>query len=625
MEKELTKADLGDLQRVSAIDEKQSVPIELGVIGETTIQQNGIKIHPQPTSDPLDPLNWSRLEKHSILGIVMFKYFLFTYITTTTVPSFPELQSQFSISYSEVNWTVAIPALGLAVGPLFWTSFSDIYGRRTIFITGTIIALVSTIGVAVASSYSGYMAARFFQGFGVSPAATVGMAVVNDLFFDYERGQKLGLWVLAIDSGLLLGPTFGGFLNVVSAAWINWFNAILFASLLVLELFLMPETLYPRATMLQRMPREGHKPPNSSDIEQSPADENTGGMAAATGPAIPRTKELGFFNVRPVPGMRHPKPWDSVVRFVLTFRFPVVVISVIGYCFLWYWWILSVITMVPAAYASYTPLIQGLLFLGLFLGTVTSEICCSGRLSDYIVERLAKRNGSVRVAEMRLWLAYPAILTTAVAAGIQMGNTVTSSYIIDSYPLQSTSVINFYAVFLNLSAFINPFFIAQWQATAGYTWTFTTQALIVAVAGTAVFALLHWFGARMREKSPVPSWVNPESDSDWHATVTDPMAVTSSGMTIVLLTRSWTSKSAWHQLDDGLEPQPIPVEDLRDMRGAICRTQVHESQMVFVKVIYSHRPFLEVVPCRNTCDTARIVLFAVKLRPYVPSEYPAGD
>lgn len=31
--------------------------------------------------------------------------------------------------------------------------------------------------------------------------------IVNDLFFDYERGQKLGLWVLAIDSGLLLGPT----------------------------------------------------------------------------------------------------------------------------------------------------------------------------------------------------------------------------------------------------------------------------------------------------------------------------------------------------------------------------------------------------------------------------------
>lgn len=43
-----------------------------------------------------------------------------------------------------------------------------------------------------------------------------------------------------------------------------------------------------------------------------------------------------------------------------------------------------------------------------------------------------------------------------VAAGVQVGNTVISSYIVDCYPLQSTSVIAFYAVFLNLSAFINP-------------------------------------------------------------------------------------------------------------------------------------------------------------------------
>lgn len=54
---------------------------------------------------------------------------------------------------------------------------SDIYGRRSVFIVGTIISLVSTIGVSVADTYGGYMAGRFFQGFGVSPASTVGMAV----------------------------------------------------------------------------------------------------------------------------------------------------------------------------------------------------------------------------------------------------------------------------------------------------------------------------------------------------------------------------------------------------------------------------------------------------------------
>ncbi|KAL4920520.1 major facilitator superfamily domain-containing protein [Aspergillus aurantiobrunneus] len=500
-------------------------------IAAIEVEHNGIRVHPQPTADPLDPLNWSRLQKHTILGIVMFKYFLFTYLTTTTVPSFPEIQTQFAISYSQVSWTVAVPALGLSVGPLFWSSLSDVYGRRIVFVVGTLIALVSTIGAAVADGYGGYMAARFFQGFGVSPASSVGMSVVNDLFFDYERGQKLGLWVLAIDSGLLAGPTFGGFLNLVSAAWINWFNAILFGTLLVLELLFMPETLYPRNLMLSHMPKT-----SSTDIEHSRPPSSSDSDKHSENPR--RTKSLPFLNTSPLPSLPSPPLYTTITHFLYTFTLPTIPLAVLGYSFLWYWWVLSVITLIPAAYAQYTPLTQGLLFLGLLLGTVVSEVTCSGRLSDYIVTVLARKNGGVRVAEMRLWLAYPAVCFTAVglvlfgvsidrsyhwmvgqvafflfASGVQIGNTVTSSYIVDSYPLQSTSVVIFYAVFLNLSAFVNPFFIAPWQESVGWTWTFTTQALIVVVPGTVLFAGLQRYGAVLRAKAPMPSWVNPEFNS----------------------------------------------------------------------------------------------------------------
>jgi hypothetical protein len=41
---------------------------------EIRVTKDGIKLHPQPTADPLDPLNWSFLKKHVILGIVMLKY-----------------------------------------------------------------------------------------------------------------------------------------------------------------------------------------------------------------------------------------------------------------------------------------------------------------------------------------------------------------------------------------------------------------------------------------------------------------------------------------------------------------------------------------------------------------------
>jgi MFS family permease len=279
---------------------------------------------------------------------------MFTYITTTTVPSFPQLQDQYQISAELVNWTVAIPALGLAIGPLLWSSPADIIGRRIIFLSGTTIAFAATIGAAKASSYGGYMAARLFQGLGVSPAATVGLAIINDVFYEHERGQKIGLWVLAIDVGIYFGPLIGGFMDLVDQFWIQWLTAIFFAVIFALELFFLPETLYPRNHMLERMPyAEGIISP-MADIEKTARRPSV-----ATEVEMPRTKTLAFVNVKPVPGLKHPKPWDSPVRFIMLFKFTVVPCAVFVFCFSWYWWVLGLITMIPSAYAQYAPHIQG--------------------------------------------------------------------------------------------------------------------------------------------------------------------------------------------------------------------------------------------------------------------------
>jgi MFS family permease len=42
------------------------------------------------------------------------------------------------------------------------------------------------------------------------------LAIINDIFVEHERRQKVGLWVLAIDLGLLFGPLIGGFV-----IWVN--------------------------------------------------------------------------------------------------------------------------------------------------------------------------------------------------------------------------------------------------------------------------------------------------------------------------------------------------------------------------------------------------------------------
>lgn len=196
-------------------------------------------------------------------------------------------------------------------------------------------------------------------------------------------------------------------MNIVGQLWIDWLTAILFAALLVVEVAFLPETLYPRNQMLSQMPV------TSGDLGTTDVEKKGPSNTNAIELELPRTKELPFLNYRPVPGMRHPKPWDSILRFIKIFKFPVVVIAVGIYCFAWYWWILSIITMLPAAYPQYKPHIQGLLFFGLLLGTLFAEMFCSGTLSDWHVLRLTKQNGGVRIPEMRLWLAYPASVLSA--------------------------------------------------------------------------------------------------------------------------------------------------------------------------------------------------------------------
>lgn len=134
--------------------------------------------------------------------LICADYFMFTFITTmpaiTSVTT--TLQSKYRATYAQVGeYGVAvsafnsqfrqskasnetrgkIPALSLAISPLFWTPLAKTLGRRPTMILGVLIAFLASIGCAVASSYAGYMVSRFLQGWGVGPASTVGLQVRN--------------------------------------------------------------------------------------------------------------------------------------------------------------------------------------------------------------------------------------------------------------------------------------------------------------------------------------------------------------------------------------------------------------------------------------------------------------
>lgn len=179
---------------------------------------------------------------------------------------------------------------------------------------------------------------------------------------------------------------------------------------------------------------------------------------------------------------------------------------------------MCVITMLPAAYPTWQPQIQGLLVTGMIIGTVLAEVTCSGALSDALVRRLSRGITTQRQPEMRLWLLIPAVFTTAlglmlfalstqrgwhwavtqvgaglVAFGMQAGNTVVSTYIVDCYPQQVMSIIAFYSLHLNLAAFASPFWIVPQVNNSGWGWAFGSEAIVVVVfAVVFVPGMLIW-------------------------------------------------------------------------------------------------------------------------------------
>lgn len=62
----------GEARAGSVNGSNEKANLDAGRTYETAIMKNGVKLHPQPTSDPLDPLNWTSFRKHSVLGIVMY-------------------------------------------------------------------------------------------------------------------------------------------------------------------------------------------------------------------------------------------------------------------------------------------------------------------------------------------------------------------------------------------------------------------------------------------------------------------------------------------------------------------------------------------------------------------------
>lgn len=133
------------------------------------------------------------------------------------------------------------------VGPLLIVPFSNVYGRRPIYLGGNLLAAVSNLIAGHCATWSGVMITRAFSGIGAGSVVAIGAATICDLYFLHQRGFFMGIFTFFLTNGPHFAPLIGGF-TAQNLGWRSCFTipAYVQFGLFVITLFGLPETLYSR-------------------------------------------------------------------------------------------------------------------------------------------------------------------------------------------------------------------------------------------------------------------------------------------------------------------------------------------------------------------------------------------
>lgn len=142
------------------------------------------------------------------------------------------------------NLSVALYLLSMAIFPLWWSSFSEIFGRRSVYIVSFCLLAVFNVLSAISSSISMLTVMRLLSGGASASVQAVGAGTISDLWEPKERGRAMSYFFLGPLCGPLLAPIIGGAL-ADRWGWRStlWFMLILGGVALMFIFLFLPETL----------------------------------------------------------------------------------------------------------------------------------------------------------------------------------------------------------------------------------------------------------------------------------------------------------------------------------------------------------------------------------------------
>ncbi|KAI8885115.1 MFS general substrate transporter [Backusella circina FSU 941] len=198
----------------------------------------------------MDPRQFSPMKKRLILMTVAFATSTAPIASTIYYPALVEIQLAFNTTATVINTSLSVFIFANAIFPLFWAPFSDIFGRRKIYLISFLINIVGSIGCALSVNVGMFIAFRAISAMGSSSVMSMGAGTLSDIYDAHERGRAMALYSLGPLVGPAISPIIGGYMSQ-GVGWrsIFYFVAAYGIAVWLCILFFLPETWRPKAAL----------------------------------------------------------------------------------------------------------------------------------------------------------------------------------------------------------------------------------------------------------------------------------------------------------------------------------------------------------------------------------------
>ena len=148
----------------------------------------------------------------------------------------PAIGKDFHAPVASMQWVVDGYTLTLAGLLLLGGALGDAYGRRKVFVIGTVWFALASLVCGLAPGTGFLIAARALQGVGAALLTPGSLAILQASFAPGDRAKAIGAWSGLGGVATAIGPFLGGYLiSAVSWRLVFYINLPLAAAVIAIS------------------------------------------------------------------------------------------------------------------------------------------------------------------------------------------------------------------------------------------------------------------------------------------------------------------------------------------------------------------------------------------------------